>query len=182
MEKKQFAVPQYITADEVRLIRKGLGLSQQEFAELLGCSKPTVVRMETAKDIITGPVVLALYALEFDEIKNMIILPTMKYKLRLTYMFKQSICTIIDIDELNERVEIINYNRNIMFQAFGANKNPTFQDFNDFLESRCFPRTRDKMKIQLEMLNLPFYDPMMIVEKTEGRMAEDDFWIKVERK
>lgn len=182
MNEKQFAVPEFTTADEIRSIRKELGLSQQEFAKLLGCSKPTVVRMEASKDKITGPVVLAIYALGMEEAKNKIVLPKMKYRLRLTYMFRQSICTIIEVDELNEKVEIINYNNNILFQAFGANKNPSFKDYEEFLESRCFPRSRDKMKIQLEMLNLPFYDPMMIIEKTEGRMAEDDFWIKVERK
>ena len=33
----------------------------------------------------------------------------------------------------------------------------------------------------LKDLGLPFYDPIMIIEKTEGRMAEDDFWIRIER-
>ena len=51
----------------------------------------------------------------------------------------------------------------------------------ELLESRCFPRTRDKMKLILNELNIPFYDPYMIVEKTQGRMAEDDFWIKIEK-
>ena len=37
------------------------------------------------------------------------------------------------------------------------------------------------MKIQLEVLGLPFYDPMLIIEKTQGRMADDDFWILIER-
>ena len=44
-----------------------------------------------------------------------------------------------------------------------------------------FPRTSDKMKLILKDLDLPFYDPFMIIEKTEGRMAEDDFWIRIER-
>ncbi len=37
------------------------------------------------------------------------------------------------------------------------------------------------MKLILKDLDLPFYDPMLIIEKTEGRMAEDDFWIRIER-
>ena len=41
--------------------------------------------------------------------------------------------------------------------------------------------TRDKMKLVLKELDLPFYDPFLIIEKTQGRMAEDDFWIKIER-
>lgn len=32
-----------------------------------------------------------------------------------------------------------------------------------------FPRTRDKMKIILEELNLPFYDPFLIIQKRKGR-------------
>ena len=42
-------------------------------------------------------------------------------------------------------------------------------------------KVRDKMKLILKDLGLPFYDPIMIIEKTEGRMAEDDFWIRIER-
>ena len=37
------------------------------------------------------------------------------------------------------------------------------------------------MKIILEELNLPFYDPFLIIQKTEGKMAEDDFRIEIER-
>ena len=53
--------------------------------------------------------------------------------------------------------------------------------YTDFFESRCFPKSRDKMKLILKDLDLPFYDPFMIIEKTEGRMAEEDFWIRIER-
>ena len=60
-------------------------------------------------------------------------------------------------------------------------ENPTIEDYNEFLESRCFPRTRDKMKLVLRDLGIPFYDPYLIIQKTEGRMAEDDFWLKIER-
>lgn len=44
-----------------------------------------------------------------------------------------------------------------------------------------FRWTRDKMKLVLEDLKIPFYDPYLIIEKTEGRMAEDDFWIRIEK-
>ena len=58
---------------------------------------------------------------------------------------------------------------------------PDYNQYIEFLESRCFPESRDKMKLILKDLGLPFYDPIMIIEKTEGRMAEDDFWIRIER-
>lgn len=68
-----------------------------------------------------------------------------------------------------------------MLKAFGREEKPTFEQYEEFLESRCFPRSRDKMKLILEDLNLPFYDPFMIIEKTQGRMEEDNCWIKIER-
>ena len=37
------------------------------------------------------------------------------------------------------------------------------------------------MKLILKDLDLPFYHSLMIIEKTQGRMAEDDFWIRIER-
>lgn len=58
---------------------------------------------------------------------------------------------------------------------------PEYDQYLEFLKSRCFPESRDKMKLILRDLGLPFYDPIMIIEKTEGRMAEDNFWIRIER-
>ena len=49
----------------------------------------------------------------------------------------------------------------------------------EFLEERCFPRTRGHMRLILEDLGLDFYDPLSIIEKTQGRMAEDFQWIKI---
>ena len=77
--------------------------------------------------------------------------------------------------------DLNNYKDNIMFQAFGNLKEPTYEDYEVFLELRCFPKSRDKMKLILKDLDLPFYDPLMIIQKTEGRMAEDHFWIQIER-
>ena len=79
------------------------------------------------------------------------------------------------------KVTIKNFTKNLQFRAFGINTEPTYEDYQEFLEARCFPRTRDKMKIQLEALDIPFYDPMLIIEKTQGRMAEDHFWLDIKR-
>ena len=96
-------------------------------------------------------------------------------------MHKSRLCTLIDVDENNQSVIVRNFVDNIMFRAFGAAKEVTYQMYEEFLESRCFPKSRDKMKLVLGELDIPFYDPIMIIEKTEGRMAEDDFWIRIER-
>ena len=48
-----------------------------------------------------------------------------------------------------------------------------------FLESRCVPRQRDGLSHYLAELGLDRYDPLEIIRKTAGRMAEDHFWIKI---
>ena len=181
MKNIRYAIPEYVTSNDVKRVREKLNMSQREFANFVNVSKPTVERWEREKDKINGPIVLLLNMIENNmEYLNNMKIPTKEYPLRLFYMNHQMICTIIDVDLLEEKVKIKNYANNIMYRAFGKNDNPTFSDYEEFLKSRCFPETRDKLKLVLEDLNLPFYDPFLIIKKTEGRMAEDDFWIRIE--
>ena len=99
---------------------------------------------------------------------------------RITLQSPRGIGTVIEADFKKETIHIINYTNRILDTAFGVNENPTWDDFQMFLESRCFPRTRDKIKLQLKEIGLDFYDPLSIIDKTDGRMAEDDLWLKVE--
>ena len=178
----QYIIPQYTTPDRIREIRQSLNMTQRQFAEFIGCSKPTVERWESGDGKITGPVVLLLELLWRDrEIPDKLRLPDKRLKLRLYYMYENSVCTIIDVDEPKRRVKIRNYTDDVLFRAFGHNTEPTFEDYEEFIESRCFPRTRNKLKLELEKLDIPFYDPILIIEKTEGRMADDRFWIRLER-
>jgi putative transcriptional regulator len=117
----------------------------------------------------------------YPEYVNRVRTPKKEKPIRLWYMHKQMVCTIIDVDEMRKEVDIINFADNVMFRAFGQVETPDYAMYEEFLESRCFPQSRDKMKLILKDLDLPFYDPFMIIEKTEGRMAEDDFWIRIER-
>ena len=178
----KYAIPEYISAPQIKEARKKLGLTQAQFANMLGVSKPTVERWEVSTKNISGPIVMALYLLMSDE-KNIdrLIIPERKVKLRLYYRYKNELCTIIDVNELDKDISIKNYKRNIMFRAFGNNDEPSYEDYQEFIKSRCFPETRDKLKLVLKNLNIPFYDPLLIIEKTQGKMAEDDFWIEVER-
>ena len=48
-----------------------------------------------------------------------------------------------------------------------------------FLESRCVPRERDGLQYYLEELGLDRYDPLAIIRRTQGRMAEDNGAIKI---
>lgn len=183
MKEKQFALANTLTGNDIKDIRRKLKLTQGEFAELVNVSVKTIERWEEGKNPISGPVVTLVKVLkERPTLSEDLRIPVMAYAVRLWYMYKNEICTIIDVDERSKRVLVHNYTDHYMFRAFGRNERPTFEEYEEFLESRCFPRTRDKMKLILKDLDLPFYDPMMIIEKTKGKMAEDDFWIWIERR
>ncbi|MCI8638561.1 MAG: hypothetical protein HFG41_05295 [Coprococcus sp.] len=108
-------------------------------------------------------------------------IPERTAPLRLYYRFRDELCSVIDVDDKSRSVQVKNYTENLLKRAFGIVEEPTYEQYKEFLESRCFPRSRDKMKLMLRELELPFYDPFMIIEKTNGRMAEDDFWLQIER-
>ncbi len=99
--------------------------------------------------------------------------------MRMEYMHENEICTTIDIDFMNKKIYILNHTNDIIHRAFGVVANPTWDDFEQFLERRCFPKTRANIKNILRDIDVPNYDPLQIIEKTEGRMAEDNQWIKI---
>lgn len=101
------------------------------------------------------------------------------YVLRMEYMCEDELCSVILVDFMREKVEVINKTDEVIHQAFGAKARPDWEDFKYFLESRCFPRSRDHMKRILRDLGLDSYDPLAIIEKTGGRMAEDKQWVKM---
>ena len=104
--------------------------------------------------------------------------PTKGCTMRMTYMYRKIPCTIIDVDFLNQRVTIQNETEDLLHRAFGVIEEPTWEDFEMFLKERCFPATRGNAKELLRGLQLTDYDPLQIVEKTQGRMAEDDMWLR----
>ena len=104
--------------------------------------------------------------------------PADGYTLRITYMYHQHPCTVIDVDFLNQRVIVQNKTKDILHRAFGVVEHPTWDDFELFLKDRCFPSTRGDAKAILKDLQLTSYDPLQIAEKTKGRTAEDDMWMK----
>lgn len=101
------------------------------------------------------------------------------YTVRMDFMCEDECCTQILVDFQRERVVVQNTTDDIMLRAFGVNVNPSWEEFMEFLEERCFPRTRDKLKLILRDLDLDFYDPFYIIEKTQGRMGEDMQWLKI---
>lgn len=182
MRAKNFAVNEYVTSDEIKKIRKKLHLTQKEFAQLVGSSKPTIERWEKENAQIRGPIVLLIEMLNHDmDYVVSLEIPPKELPIRMWYMYKNKPCTLIDVDEAKKIVRIKNYVDNVQFTAFGSNTEPSIADYEDFLESRCLPKSRDKIKLELKELDIPFYDPYLIIKKTQGRMAEDDFWIQIEK-
>ena len=180
---RKYVINNEISGEDIKRLRELLGMKQREFAAFVNCAVRTVENWESKKEGITGPIVtLTEILLRRPEIVRKLELPDNRLKLRLYYMYKSTICTVIDVDEALREVEIRNYIDKPLFRAFGVVTEPTYEEYEEFLESRCFPKERDKIKLELKRLGIPFYDPMMIIEKTQGRMAEDDFWIKIERK
>ncbi len=179
---KEYVIPASVEGSAIKEIRNQLGMTQKEFAAFVGCSKPTVERWESGNKPVTGPIVSLIEILKRDvDLPGKLQIPENKLKLRLYYMYKEMVCTIIDVDEPQRKVIIHNYIDKPIFRAFGKNTEPSFEEYEAFIESRCFPRSRDKIKLELKKLDIPFYDPIMIIEKTQGRMADDDFWIRIER-
>ena len=101
------------------------------------------------------------------------------YTLRIDYMNRDELCTVILVDFLNQKILIKNETDELLFRAFGVKEKPTWEDFEYFLEDRCVPRTRFGMKEILKDYGLDFYDPLAIIEKTGGHMAEDHQWLKL---
>lgn len=100
--------------------------------------------------------------------------------MRLAYMYRQKPCTVIDVDFARQKVKIQNRTQDVLLRAFGVNEQPTWEDFEIFLAERCFPQSRGLLKAELRRLGLESYDPLQIVEKTKGRTAEDDMWLKIQ--
>ena len=103
-------------------------------------------------------------------------------RMRMNFMNRDWLCTTIDIDFRHEKISIQNYTDQIPLRAFGVVEHPDWADFQYFLEDRCFPKTRDHAKEILRELGVPFYDPLLIIEKTKGRMEGDHQWILILKK
>lgn len=101
------------------------------------------------------------------------------YTLRIDYMNDDVCCTVILVDFLHERILIQNETDRIIDRAFGVKEKPDWEDFEYFLQERCVPRTRFGMREILKDYGLDSFDPLAIIEKTKGHMAEDHQWVKL---
>lgn len=104
--------------------------------------------------------------------------PAPGYTMRMTLMYQTHPCTVIDVNFLDQKIKIQNRTSDLLHRAFGCIENPNWENFEYFLQDRCFPATRGNVKQLLKAIGVPNYDPLAVVEKTKGRMAEDQLWIK----
>ena len=75
-----FALKDYITSEDIKNLRKNLGLTQKEFASLVGTSKPTIERWEKENAKITGPIVLLSKMInDYPDYVNRLIIPEKEF-------------------------------------------------------------------------------------------------------
>lgn len=98
---------------------------------------------------------------------------------QLCYYDGTVLCSTIYADFTDQTLLAVNHTEHLTKTAFGRNEAPTWEDFLAFLEERCIPRARAGLRDYLEVLGLDEYDPLAIIQKTAGRMAEDDQWLEV---
>ena len=100
---------------------------------------------------------------------------------RYEYFDQETLCSTILYDFTEKILRVKNHTDQILKTAFGRQERPTWDDFIEFLEERCVPKSRKNINILLKEMGLTEYDQIQIVEKTQGRMAEDAQWLKITR-
>ena len=98
----------------------------------------------------------------------------------LRYYDADILCTTIYIDNDAKEIRISNHTKDVVKTAFGTNEYPTWNEYLEFIEERCIPRGRAGLREYLETIGVDEYDPLEIIKRTEGRMAEDQQWLKIE--
>ena len=99
--------------------------------------------------------------------------------LQFSYYDGDILCSLIAADYTDQTLCAENDVSDVIKTAFGNNEVPTWDDFQNFLEERCIPRARAGLREYLEAIGLDEYDPLEIIKKTSGRMAEDNQWIEI---
>lgn len=100
--------------------------------------------------------------------------------IKLEFYDREVLCTKIVADFTDETISHENTTEHIVKTAFGKNEVPAWEDFQNFLEERCVPQSRSGIREYLETIGVESYEPLEIIKKTSGRMAEDNQWIKWE--
>jgi hypothetical protein len=171
------AFPEETVSEIVRRNREGSTISH--LAQEYGVSRQTISGYIHAADAEKQDRVCTTYrawqklnhAFQEENLRD--------YTVRMDYMNGEQCCTQILVDFTRQQIRIHNESDFLLERAFGVKVRPDWNDFEEFLEDRCFPRTRCGIRQVLADYGLDSYDPLAIIEKTEGRMAEDFQWIRI---
>lgn len=126
-----------------------------------------------------GTQILISRKMSFQEFRDTAV--AQKHRLfHISLMDSDTLCGEILADDTAKTVCVENYTTDFLKMPFGNNQAPTWGDYLEFLENRCIPKTRAGLQEYLEALGLDHYDPVDIIRKTQGCMAEDNLWLKVE--
>ena len=98
----------------------------------------------------------------------------------LRFYYGNDLCSVIYADFTEQTIAVENQAVTPIKTAFGNNLFPDWEDFQSFLAERCIPCQRAGLREYLEVWGLEEYDPLSIIEKTGGRMAEDQQWLTIE--
>lgn len=98
----------------------------------------------------------------------------------LRYYDANRLCTLIYADFSDQTLQAENHTDQPVKTAFGKKALPTWDDLTAFLEERCIPRTRAGLQDYLIDIGTDEYDHLEIIQKTQGRMAEDGQWLEME--
>lgn len=90
------------------------------------------------------------------------------------------LCTTIYADFTEKTIVAENHVEDPVKTAFGNHPLPGWADLQAFLQERCIPRERAGLREYLEALGIDEYDPLKIIQRTGGRMAEDQQWLEVD--
>ncbi len=99
--------------------------------------------------------------------------------IKLNFYNNDTLCFRVLADYTDKQIKIEHYTNDKFHTAFGVKENQSWDDYLSFLEERCIPRNRSGLKEYLDAIGVDEYEPLEIIRKTKGRMAEDNQWIEV---
>ena len=100
--------------------------------------------------------------------------------IKLSVFDGNALCTVICADYTDKTVKHEDHIKKLVKTPFGNNTNPDFSDFEGFLEERCIPKSRAGIREYLDVLNIESFEPLEIIKKTKGIMAEDQIHLELE--
>lgn len=100
---------------------------------------------------------------------------------KLEYYSGKNLCTEICADYTDKVISHKDHTESFLLKAFGNNNNPDWNDYLDFLQERCIPKNRAGLPYYLDAVGAAEYEPLKIIARTQGKMAEDNFRLRWEK-